>query len=173
MPELPESVNPGDPIRADMVNEILRRIRRSEAMTFNSADFDEIDSGSGRSVSLAPARRVRQTSTAPLIWPVIVRDVRDDEDHFITVQDVERTSGEVWDGLMQPKGSAYKASVWAHGKARDYRALITRQETLTRETPIIPAVMALGQPWVMQYLRFDLIQPRDRMRYTDCVAAFV
>lgn len=107
------------------------------------------------------------------IWQVVVRDIRDDNDHFIMVQDVGRDDADPWTGGMKPIGVAYKISIWAHGKARDFRALLTRETTLTRATSIVSAVRSLGQPWVVQYLRFDLIQPRARIRYTDCVSAFV
>lgn len=105
------------------------------------------------------------------VWPVVVRDVRDDDDTFVMVQDVERNDSDPWDGIMAPVGKAYRISIWAHGKARDFRALVTREETLTRATPIVSGIQAIGQPWVAQYLRFDLLEPRDRLAFSDCVTA--
>lgn len=126
----------------------------------------------GIRIWLDPSAIPSEVTFQESIWPVVVREVRDDADHFLTVQDVERSETDPWDGLMQPVGEAYEMSIWGHGIARDFKALITRETSFTRSTPIITAVYALGQPWAMQYLRFDLIQPRERIRYTDCVSAF-
>lgn len=116
--------------------------------------------------------QIRQMAIAP-IWPVAVRDIRSNEDHFVWVQNCKRNDTNPWDGILAPTGKAYRVSIWGHGKARDFRPLLTRENTFTRETAIVTGFVAIGQNWVSQYLRFDLIQPRDQLQFTDCVAAFV
>lgn len=170
MVELPESFHVGERVRAEWFSEILRRLRRLENLQFNPVDFDTIDSSSGRNVALAAQQKRKVTPSA--IWPVVVRGIRNDNDHFVKVQDVARNSATPWKGIMAPTGSAYDISIWGHGKARDFRALMTGESEFTVNTPIITAVNAIGQPWVMQYLRFDLIQPRDTIRNSDCISAF-
>lgn len=170
MVDLPDHFNRGERVEAAWFDEIARRLRVLENLTFNPSQFTEIDVGSGRSVSLA--EQVTQQRVAQAIWPVVVRGIRDDNDHFVKVQDVVRNNATPWVGVMAPTGSAYDIAIWGHGKARDFRALLTREETFTQDTPVIVAVRAIDQPWVMQYLRFDLIQPRDRIRHSDCISAF-
>ncbi len=105
---------------------------------------------------------------------VVVRDIRDDGDHHVKVQKVRLTPGDVWDGLMRPMNeAAFDVPIFPHYKARDFRPFVTRQGTFTRETPILYLIHALGSPWLVQDLRFDLIQPRDQLRLSDCITAFV
>lgn len=103
---------------------------------------------------------------------VVVRNVRNDLDHFVLVQDVRLSDTDPWDGLLQPEGEAYNVNVWPHYIARDFKAFVTRQTTLTRETAVLPVVRSRGVSWLLQDLRVDLIQPRKRIRHTDCVSAF-
>lgn len=104
--------------------------------------------------------------------PVVVRGIRVDGDDHVTVQNVTETATDPWDGLMRPIGEAYKIALACHQPARDFRAYITRQTTLTAETPILYVVAVGGTPRLIQYLRFDLVQPRDRIRHSDCISAF-
>lgn len=104
--------------------------------------------------------------------PVVVRGIRADGDRHVTVQNVTETATDPWDGLMRPIGEAYKIALACHQPARDFRAYITRQTTLTAETPILYVVAVGGTPRLIQYLRFDLVQPRDRIRHSDCISAF-
>jgi len=116
---------------------------------------------------------LQRAGTIETLWPVCVRDVRAGTDDFVTVQDVDRTETDPWDGLMRPVGESYKVSIFGHGVARDFLPLVTRETTFTKATPIVWCMYMLGQAWLVQYLRFDLIQPRDRVRRSDCVSAIV
>ena len=113
----------------------------------------------------------RPASAASIDW-VVVRNVRADTDQHVQVQDVKLSDTDPWDGLMQPVGEAYDVPVHPHYVARDFKALVSKEATLQRWTPILQLVRSGGTLWLLQDVRFDLIKPRGRIRHTDCVAAF-
>lgn len=162
----------GTEVTEHQVNDLFQTTGNVRAMDVKWPLLIESTQAGGIRLSIDPEVFEADQPQVETIWPVVVRDVRDDNDHFIWVQDVVRDDADPWVGGMKPSGEAYEISIWAHGKARDFRALITRETIFTRATPIVSAILAIGQPWVLQYLRFDLIQPRDQIAYTDCTTGF-
>ena len=53
MANLPAKFRPGEPVKAEWFNEIVRRLNRLENTAYDKTQFSVIDTGGGRSVSLA------------------------------------------------------------------------------------------------------------------------